>query len=104
MKPLLGILGPIGWPELLVILGLVLVIFGPRRLPEIAESFGKSIRKFKSATHDAGEEVRRELDDIKRSGEGHGRGEAERRQERREPPEHRERPAAPDAAPDRDRP
>lgn len=66
MTTYLGILGPIGWPELLVILGLVLVIFGPRRLPEIAESFGKSIRKFRSATREATDEVKKELNDINR--------------------------------------
>jgi len=55
-----------GWPEMLVILGLVLVLFGPKRLPEIAEAMGKSIRKFKSATSEAKREVERELDDVSR--------------------------------------
>jgi TatA/E family protein of Tat protein translocase len=62
MSPVVAFLGPIGWPELLVILGLVLIVFGPRRLPEIAEALGKSIRKFKSATKNAGDEVKKELD------------------------------------------
>jgi len=64
MLPFHAILGPIGWPELLVILGLVLVVFGPRRLPEIAEAFGKSIRKFRSATKEATDEVKKELNEI----------------------------------------
>jgi sec-independent protein translocase protein TatA len=64
MLPFQAILGPIGWPELLVILGLVLVIFGPRRLPEIAEAFGKSIRKFRTATKDATDDVKKELNDL----------------------------------------
>jgi sec-independent protein translocase protein TatA len=64
MNPFVALIGPIGWPELLVILGLVLIIFGPRRLPEIAEAFGKSIRKFRSATKDATNEVKKELDEI----------------------------------------
>jgi sec-independent protein translocase protein TatA len=50
-------LGPIGWNELVVILVIVLIIFGPRRLPELAEAFGKSIRKFKSASREVEEEV-----------------------------------------------
>jgi sec-independent protein translocase protein TatA len=62
MTTYFAIIGPIGWPELLVILGLVLVIFGPRRLPEIAEALGKSIRKFRESTHNASNEVRKELD------------------------------------------
>ncbi len=56
----------LGWPEILLILALVLVLFGPKRLPEIAEAMGKSIRKFKSATSDATRDVKRELDDAGR--------------------------------------
>ncbi len=59
--------GMAGWSELLLILGLALLLFGPRRLPEIAEAMGKSIRKFKSATRDATNEVQRELDDAKKA-------------------------------------
>ena len=54
-----------GW-ELLLILALVLLLFGPKRLPEIADAMGKSIRKFKSATRGATDEVKRELDDVAR--------------------------------------
>ena len=54
---------PGGW-EWLLILALVLILFGPKRLPEIAEAMGKSIRKFKSATKDATDEVKREIDDA----------------------------------------
>ena len=46
-----------GWPEGLVILGVVLLIFGPQKLPEVAEAMGKSIRKFKSATKEIKDEV-----------------------------------------------
>ena len=56
--------GMAGWSELLLILALALILFGPKRLPEIAEAMGKSIRKFKSATQDATEGVKRELDDA----------------------------------------
>ena len=65
MIPFLGIFGGIGWPELLVIGLVVLLVFGPRRLPEIAEAFGNSIRKFRKATHDVQDEVRREIDTAK---------------------------------------
>jgi len=67
MIPVLGFLGSVGWQELLIVLVLVLIVFGPRKLPEIAEAFGKSINKFKSATRDATEDVKRELDDARRS-------------------------------------
>ena len=59
--------GMAGWPEIVLILVLVLILFGPKRLQEIADAMGKSIRKFKSATKDATDEVQRELDDAKRS-------------------------------------
>ncbi len=69
MAPFLAFfnLGPIGLPELLVIFALVLLVFGPRKLPEIAEAFGKSINKFKSATRSASDEVQKELDDARRA-------------------------------------
>ena len=68
MKPVLAIIpGMAGWSELLLILALALILFGPRRLPEIAEAMGKSIRKFKSATRDATDEVKREIDEAKQN-------------------------------------
>ena len=54
---LFAFLGPIGWNELVIILVIVLIIFGPRRLPDFAESFGKSIRKFRQATREAKDEL-----------------------------------------------
>lgn len=56
--------GMAGWPEIVLILVLVLILFGPKRLPEIADAMGKSIRKFKSATKNATDEVKREIDDV----------------------------------------
>jgi TatA/E family protein of Tat protein translocase len=65
MNPVLAIIpGMAGWPEIVLVLVLVLVLFGPKRLPEIADAMGKSIRKFKSATRDASAEVKREIDDA----------------------------------------
>jgi sec-independent protein translocase protein TatA len=42
-------LGPLGLPELLLILAVLLLIFGARRLPEIGASLGRGIRSFKSS-------------------------------------------------------
>ena len=42
----------LGAPELMIILVLTLVIFGPGKLPEIGEAFGKSIKEFKDVTKD----------------------------------------------------
>jgi sec-independent protein translocase protein TatA len=38
----------LGWPELLLILAALLLLFGARKLPEIAKSLGKSTQEFKS--------------------------------------------------------
>ena len=42
-------IGPFGIPEIIIILLVVMLIFGAKRLPEIGTSLGKSIRTFKSA-------------------------------------------------------
>jgi sec-independent protein translocase protein TatA len=42
--------GSIGMPELLIILLVVLLLFGAKRLPELARGLGKGIREFKDAT------------------------------------------------------
>ena len=42
----------LGFPELMVILLIVVVIFGAKRLPELATGIGKGIRNFKDATKD----------------------------------------------------
>ncbi|SHK23874.1 Sec-independent protein translocase TatA [Anaerobranca californiensis DSM 14826] len=42
----------IGGTELIVILVVILLIFGPSKLPEIGKSFGKSIKEFRKASKD----------------------------------------------------
>tara|TARA_A100001037_G_C15152187_1_gene640163 strand:+ start:5674 stop:5856 length:183 start_codon:yes stop_codon:yes gene_type:complete len=42
-------IGPFGLPELLIILAILLLIFGARKLPEIGSSLGKAIKGFKSS-------------------------------------------------------
>lgn len=43
-------MGTLGWSEILVIFVLALVIFGPRKLPELGRSLGKGISEFKKAS------------------------------------------------------
>ena len=55
----------IGMPELLVILGLALIILGPKKLPEIARSLGKAMREFRRATTDLREQFEEETKELK---------------------------------------
>ena len=45
-------LGSIGMPELIIIFVIALIIFGPRKLPELGRSLGKSIAEFKRASNE----------------------------------------------------
>src|SRR3982750_2189983 len=44
--------GSIGMPELIIIFVIALIIFGPRKLPELGKSLGKSIAEFKRASNE----------------------------------------------------
>ena len=44
--------GSIGMPELIIILVIALIIFGPRKLPELGRSLGKSLGEFKRASNE----------------------------------------------------
>lgn len=53
--------GSIGMPELLVIFVIALVVFGPRRLPELGRSLGKTMAEFKRATTEIQQTLEREV-------------------------------------------
>lgn len=50
--------GSIGPSEILIILVLILLLFGAKRLPELARSLGKGIREFRKAAEDIKDEIR----------------------------------------------
>lgn len=49
----------IGWPEIIGILVIVLVLFGAKKVPELARGLGQGIREFKKATREAQDEIER---------------------------------------------
>lgn len=49
--------GNLGLPELLIIMVVILLLFGAKRIPEIAGSMGKGIREFKKSINEATREV-----------------------------------------------
>ncbi len=53
-------IGDIGWSELLFLFALALLLLGPRRLPEIANAIGRSLREFRRALNEVQDELRRE--------------------------------------------
>ena len=48
----------IGMPELLLILGLALIVLGPKKLPELAKALGKGLAEFRRSTDELKEEFR----------------------------------------------
>ncbi len=62
----------IGMPELIVILIVALIIIGPKKLPDLAKSLGKSLSEFRKVTDDVKEtihadQLKEEIDDLKAS-------------------------------------
>ena len=54
--------GSIGAPELLIIFIIALLIFGPRKLPKLGKSLGKSLAEFKRASNDLKNTLEEEIE------------------------------------------
>lgn len=54
----------LGLPEMGVILVVALLVFGPKKLPEIGKSFGKALKGFKEASREFETEFRREAESL----------------------------------------
>jgi sec-independent protein translocase protein TatA len=57
------LLGWIGMPEALLIMVVLLVFFGAKRLPELAKGLGTGIREFKKATNEVTQDITRAMDE-----------------------------------------
>ena len=55
-------LGSLGFPELLVIFVIALIVFGPRRLPEIGKALGQGISEFKRASKELQNRIEDEIE------------------------------------------
>lgn len=60
--------GSLGVPELLLIFVVILIVFGPRRIPEIGRTLGKALGEFRKATDDLKSTIEREvrLEELKK--------------------------------------
>lgn len=54
----------IGWPELLVIGLVFILLFGSKKLPGVAKGLGEGIRNFKSAVKGESQEIRKEIEKV----------------------------------------
>ena len=59
-------MGPLGMGEIIVIFILALLIFGPKKLPELGKTFGKGMAEFKRASNELKSTFQREMDTIER--------------------------------------
>ena len=62
MHTMLAVFGLGGW-EVVLIFAVVLVLFGAKKLPELAKGLGQGIKEFKKATRDVTEEIHNAMDD-----------------------------------------
>lgn len=85
----------LGFGEILIILILALVIFGPRRLPEMGRTIGKSLRELRRATSDIRTELESELEPPRETLEQRRRRLAARKAEAPAAPPEADTPPAP---------
>ena len=57
-------MGPLSWTEMVVIFFVALVVFGPKKLPELGKTLGKGLREFKKASDDLKANWQEQLRDI----------------------------------------
>ena len=54
----------LGWPELLVIGLVFILLFGAKKLPDLAKGMGEAIRNFKGAVKGETQEIKKEIEKV----------------------------------------
>ncbi|MBM3801312.1 MAG: TatA/E family twin arginine-targeting protein translocase [Acidimicrobiia bacterium] len=57
-------MGSVGMPELIIIFVVALIVFGPRKLPELGKSLGKGLAEFRKASHELRSTIEEEVRNI----------------------------------------
>ena len=61
-----------GWPEWALIFAIILIFFGPKRLPQLAKSIGRAITDFKRGLHEVREDIEKDVDEEDRPAQAEG--------------------------------
>ena len=67
---MLGFIGSLGLPEILVILAIILLLFGGRKIPELAKGLGEGIRNFRIGMKDDPANEKKDDDETSSNGSG----------------------------------
>jgi sec-independent protein translocase protein TatA len=62
-------MGPVGWQEMVIIFIVALVLFGPKKLPELGKTLGKAITEFRRASNELKSTFEREMQSLERENE-----------------------------------
>jgi len=62
-------MGPVGWQEMVIIFIVALVLFGPKKLPELGRTIGKAITEFRRASNELKSTFEREMQSLERENE-----------------------------------
>ena len=57
----------LGFPEIMLILVIALIVFGPKKLPELGKSIGRAMAEFKKASEDFQESMRSEMKEVEKA-------------------------------------
>lgn len=58
--------GSLGWPEILLLLLVVLLLFGAKRIPDLMKSMGKGVKSFKQGLNETCEQINQSSEEEKK--------------------------------------